>query len=226
MPGDEGLPVARGVPGRPALKYACSFTPRGARRFSYEWSPASATLTLRPTIPPSALQPSRSRTRAVLRSAHDGREPWSRADQRLASGGAVRGRAHCRSRLRANVLPGVRSSLATSHVLGTISTSTVPLGFADYLALDAGGGLSLYSVNLARSPRSCSASCATHRPAAVPDSCSASSTSFRRGSRSARNGRAVVRVQNRPERSAIDPRLSDRQPHRRLPSVRTSSVLA
>ena len=135
--------------GRPALKNACGFRPRGARTFSYEWSPASATLALRYREPLGAATVTiRARDRSFdLRMT-------------IANRGAVIHHVSLPGELLGdvrtvdagyapNVLPGVRIAPGFFERVGdNIRIYPSRWAFADYLALDAGGGhLSLSSVN-------------------------------------------------------------------------------
>jgi hypothetical protein len=134
----------------PSLKGGCSFTPRGVRRFSYRWSPASATLMLSYRDP-------------VLGSAVATLRPRAEFfDLRLTveNRGAVLTNVSLPSELLGdvrtveagyapNVLPGVRLEPGFfSRVGNNLEIYPSRWAFADYLALDAAGGhLSLYSVN-------------------------------------------------------------------------------
>ncbi|HSF61963.1 MAG TPA: DUF6259 domain-containing protein [Gaiellaceae bacterium] len=154
-----GTPVASGTKGclwraesrgRPALKNACSFTRRGARRFSYEWSPAAATLTLgyRDSALGSVSVALRARAQffdlrmtvenrgAVLTNVSLPGELFG--DVRTVEAGYA-----------PNVLPGVRLEPGYFTRVGNdLHVYPSRWAFADFLAVDAGGGhLSLYAVN-------------------------------------------------------------------------------
>ena len=138
--------------GRPALSDACSFSPRGGRRFSYLWNPESAVLTLRYRSPlGSATVTLRARERFFdLRMTVENRGAVltnvSLPGELL---GAVR---TVEAGYAPNVLPGVRLRPGFfTRVGNNLHVYPSRWAFADYLALDAGGGhLSLSSVASSR----------------------------------------------------------------------------
>jgi len=136
--------------GRPSLKDGCSFTPRGVRRFSYKWSPASATLTLdyRDPVNGSAVVTLRARAGFFdLRLAVENRGAVLNT---VSVPGELLGDVRTvEAGYAPNVLPGVRLRPGFfTRVGNNLEIYPSRWAFADYLALDAGGGhLSLYSVN-------------------------------------------------------------------------------
>jgi hypothetical protein len=135
--------------GRPALKSACSFRPRGARRFSYEWSPASATLKLgyRDPVLGSALVTLRARAQFfdLRMTVENSGEVLTNVSLPGELFGDVR---TVEAGYAPNVLPGVRLEPGYFTRIGNdLHVYPSRWAFADFLALDAGGGhLSLYSV--------------------------------------------------------------------------------
>lgn len=136
--------------GHPALKNACSFRPRGARRFSYEWSPASATLALRYRDPVlgAATVALRARDRFFdLRMTIENR---GAVLYHVSLPGELLGDVRTVDAGYApNVLPGVRIGPGFFERVGdNIRIYPSRWAFADFLALDAGRGhLSVASVN-------------------------------------------------------------------------------
>lgn len=127
----------------------CSFAPRGARRFSYRWNPASATLTL-------DYRASSFGTATVTLRA---RAAFFDLRLHLASRNSVRTRIRFPEGLAGdtatvtagyapNVLPGVRLKQPFfTRVGNNVENYPSRWAFADYLALDYGAAhLSLYSV--------------------------------------------------------------------------------
>ena len=128
--------------GGPSLVRGCSFTPRGAHRFSYRWNPASATLTLnyRDPLVGSALVTVRARAAffdlrltienrgAVLTKVSFPEDLFG--DVRTVEAGYA-----------PNVLPGVRLKPGFfTRVGNNLEIYPSRWAFADYLGLDAGGG--------------------------------------------------------------------------------------
>jgi hypothetical protein len=155
----SGAPVVKGTTGclwgaeskgRPALKGGCSFTPRGVRRFSYRWNPASATLTLSYRDPALGSAVVTLRARPVsfdLRLTIENRGAvLSNVSVPEGLLGDVRA---VKAGYASNVLPGVRLGPGFFTRVGdNLAVYPSRWAFADYLGLDAGGGhLSLYSVN-------------------------------------------------------------------------------
>ena len=137
-------------PGRPALKNACSFTPRGARRFSYEWSPASATLTLGYRDPAVGFATVALRARAQFFDLRMTVENRGAVLTNVSLPGELFGDVRTvEAGYAPNVLPGVRLKPGYFTRVGNdLHVYPSRWAFADYVALDAGGGhLSLYSVN-------------------------------------------------------------------------------
>ncbi|MGH3135763.1 MAG: DUF6259 domain-containing protein [Gaiellaceae bacterium] len=136
--------------GGPSLKSACSFTPRGGRRFSYAWNPTSATLTLRYRDPVlgSAVVTLRARPRFFdLRLAVENR---GAVLNNVSLPGELFGDVRTvEAGYAPNVLPGVRLTPGFfARVGNNLEIYPSRWAFADYLALDAARGhLSLYSVN-------------------------------------------------------------------------------
>jgi Domain of unknown function (DUF6259) len=133
----------------PALAGGCAFKPRGARRFSYRWDPASATLRLayRASRIGSSVVTVRARARFFdlrLRIENHGGvvRDISFPDDLLADVRTVE------AGYAPNVLPGVL--LRPDFFARTGNNLAIypsRWAFADYLAIDVGGGhLSLYSV--------------------------------------------------------------------------------
>jgi hypothetical protein len=125
----------------------CSFRPRGARRFSYRWDPASATLTMRYSSDLGSVVVTLAAHTTffdlVLTLANHGGLVTAvsfpdglRGDDRTVEAGYA-----------PNVLPGVRLKPGFfSRVGNNIETYPSRWAFADYLALDVGiSHLSLYS---------------------------------------------------------------------------------
>ena len=136
--------------GRPALKNACSFTPRGARRFSYAWSPASATLTLGYRDPAVGSATVALRARAQFFDLRMTVENRGAVLTNVSLPGELFGDVRTvEAGYAPNVLPGVRLKPGYFTRVGNdLHVYPSRWAFADYLALDAGGGhLSLYSVN-------------------------------------------------------------------------------
>ena len=136
--------------GRPALKSSCSFRPRGARRFSYRWNPASATLALRYRDPVlgAATVTLRARDRFFdLRMTIENR---GAVLHHVSLPGELLGDVRTvEAGYAPNVLPGVRIGPGFFERVGdNIRIYPSRWAFADFLGLDAGGGhLSLSSVN-------------------------------------------------------------------------------
>lgn len=135
---------------RPSLNDACSFKPRGARRFSYEWNPASAILTLnyRDPVLGSATVTLRARAaffdlQMTVTNRGSVLTHVSLPGELLGDVGSVE------AGYAPNVLPGVRLNPGFFTKVGNnVHIYPSRWAFADYLALEAGGGsLSLYSVN-------------------------------------------------------------------------------
>ena len=133
----------------PSLAGGCAFTPRGARRFSYRWDPASATLRLdyRASRIGSAVVTLRARAGFFdLRLRIENRggvvSKISFPDDLLADVRTV-GAGYA-----PNVLPGVRLRPGFFARTGNnLEIYPSRWAFADYLGLDVGSGhLSLYSV--------------------------------------------------------------------------------
>jgi hypothetical protein len=124
----------------------CSFAPRAARRFAYRWDPAAATLTL--TYRGWAVVTVRARPAffdlRLRLASHD------RALSRVEFPEALVGdTASVTAGYAPTVLPGVRLEPAFfSRVGHDVQLYPSRWAFADYLALDVGGGhLSVYSVS-------------------------------------------------------------------------------
>ena len=188
----EPLPVGGAAGEQPAYVGGCSFAPSGPRRFSYRWSRATSTLTL-------AYRGSTLRMAVVtLRAARpfDLRlriENRGRALSRVEFPEALAGdTAVVTAGYAPTVLPGVRLAPAFfSRVGDDVQLYPSRWAFADYLALDAGGGhLSVYSVRAGRCTRCSSAFSMLPSRHRAPGRRTASSTSSRRGSSAARRGRA------------------------------------
>jgi len=135
---------------RPALRNACAFAPRSARRFSYRWSPASAALALtyRDPVAGSAVVTIRARRdwfdlQLTIRNRGPVLTTVSLPGDLLGDVRAVE------AGYAPNVLPGVRLRPGFFRGTGnTLQTYPSRWAFADYLAVDAGGGhLAVYSVN-------------------------------------------------------------------------------
>lgn len=136
--------------GRPALKNACSFAPRSARRFSYEWSPASATLTLGYRDPALGSVTVALRARARFFDLRMTVENRGAVLTNVSLPGELFGDVRTvEAGYAPNVLPGVRLKPGYFTRVGNdLHVYPSRWAFADYLALAAGGGqLSLYSVN-------------------------------------------------------------------------------
>jgi len=136
--------------GRPSLKDGCSFRPRAVRRFSYEWNPASAMLML------DYRDPALGSAKVTLRA----RAGFFDLQMTVENRGAVLTNVSLPGELLGdvgsveagyapNVLPGVRLKPGFfTRVGNNLHIYPSRWAFADYLAVDAGGGhLSLYSVN-------------------------------------------------------------------------------
>jgi hypothetical protein len=136
--------------GRPSLKDGCSFTPRGVRRFSYQWNPTSATLMLRYRDPVLGSAVATLRARAGFFDLRLAIENRGAVLTNVSLPGELLGDARTvEAGYAPNVLPGVRLKPGFfARVGNNLEIYPSRWAFADYLALDAGGGhLSLYSVN-------------------------------------------------------------------------------
>jgi len=138
--------------GRPALESACSFTPGGARRFSYEWTPATATLTLayRDVALGSATVALRARAQFFdLRLTVENRSAGVVLTNVSLPGELFGDIRTVEAGYAPNVLPGVRLEPGYFTRVGNdLHVYPSRWAFADFVALDAGGGhLSVYSVN-------------------------------------------------------------------------------
>jgi hypothetical protein len=154
-----GAPVAHGTKGclwraqslgRPALKNACAFRPRGARRFSYEWSPEAATLTLQYRDPALGSATVALRARARFFDLRMTVENRGAVLTNVSLPGELFGDVNTvEAGYAPNVLPGVRLAPGYFTRVGNdLHVYPSRWAFADFLALDAGRGhLSLYGVN-------------------------------------------------------------------------------
>ncbi|MGH3064728.1 MAG: DUF6259 domain-containing protein [Gaiellaceae bacterium] len=136
--------------GRPALKDACSFTARGARRFSYRWNAASATLTLEYSDPALGSATVLLRARAQFFDLRLSVENRGAVLTNVSLPGELFGDVRTvEAGYAPNVLPGVRLKPGYFTRVGNdLHVYPSRWAFADFLGLDAGGGhMSLYSVN-------------------------------------------------------------------------------
>ncbi|MEP7223837.1 MAG: DUF6259 domain-containing protein, partial [Actinomycetota bacterium] len=134
----------------PSLKGGCSFTPRGVRRFSHRWNPASATLTLSYRDPVVGSAGVTLRARAGYFDLRLTIENRGATLTNVSLPGELFGDVRTvEAGYAPNVLPGVRLRPAFfTRVGNNLEIYPSRWAFADYLGLDAGGGhLSLYSVN-------------------------------------------------------------------------------
>jgi Domain of unknown function (DUF6259) len=134
----------------PALKNACSFTPGGDRRFSYEWNRASATMTLEYRDPALGSATVALRARAQFFDLRMTVENRGAVLTNISLPGELFGDVRTvEAGYTPNVLPGVRLEPGYFTRIGNdLHVYPSRWAFADFLALDAGGGqLSLYSVN-------------------------------------------------------------------------------
>lgn len=134
----------------PSLKGGCSFTPRGVRRFSHRWNPASATLTLSYRDPVVGSAGVTLRARAGYFDLRLTIENRGATLTNVSLPGELFGDVRTvEAGYAPNVLPGVRLRPAFfTRVGNNLAIYPSRWAFADYLGLDAGGGhLSLYSVN-------------------------------------------------------------------------------
>jgi hypothetical protein len=146
--GQNGCLWRSGQRGSRSLRGGCAFSPRGVRRFTYRWNSASATLALvyRDPVLGSAVVTLRAEAGFFdlrLRIENRGTRLTEMAfpadlfgDVRTVEAGYA-----------PNVLPGVRLKPAFFSRIGSdLAIYPSRWAFADYLALDAGGGhLALYS---------------------------------------------------------------------------------
>ena len=136
--------------GRPSLKGGCSFTPRGVRRFSYRWHAASATLMLEYRDPVLGSATVSLHARAKFFDLRMTIENRGAVLSSVSLPGELLGDVRTvEAGYAPNVLPGVRLKPGFfTRVGNNLHIYPSRWAFADYLALDAGGGhLSLYSVS-------------------------------------------------------------------------------
>ena len=134
----------------PSLKSGCSFTPRGVRRFSYRWNPASATLTLSYHDPVVGSAGVTLRARAGYFDLRLTIENRGATLTNVSLPGELFGDVRTvEAGYAPNVLPGVRLRPGFfARVGNNLEIYPSRWAFADYLALDAARGhLSLYSIN-------------------------------------------------------------------------------
>lgn len=136
--------------GRPSLKNACSFTPRGIRRFSYQWNPRSATLRLEYRDPVVGSATVMLRARARFFDLGMTIENRGAVLTNVSLPGELLGDVRTvETGYAPNVLPGVRLKPGFfTRVGNNLHIYPSRWAFADYLGIEAGRGhLSVYSVN-------------------------------------------------------------------------------
>ena len=128
--------------GRPSLKNACSFTPQGIRRFSYQWNPRSATLRLEYRDPVVGSATVMLRARARFFDLGMTIENRGAVLTNVSLPGELLGDVRTvETGYAPNVLPGVRLKPGFfTRVGNNLHIYPSRWAFADYLALEAGRG--------------------------------------------------------------------------------------